>query len=490
LSGRQIISVFSQDSPYKVYDQEEWWSDKWNGLDFGRDFDFSRTFADQFKELYEDVPHMSLYNTNVENSYYTNYALNMKNVYLVFGAGNAEDCMYGKFIVNCNDSIDCLSVYDCEFCYEGIASEKCYSCRYFVNCRNCNDCTMVEDCSGSKDLIACFGLRNKQYCIMNKQYTRDEYEKIAKDYEYLTEDKVKFLRANLEKLKANLPHIQSHIYASEDSTGDGLYNCKNTANSFDCKECEDCKYMYFSPKCKMTHDCSFCAPDGTEFCYNVCSVVGLSNSMSCFYVWNGDNIFYSIECHNSNNLFGCTGLKSASYCIFNKQYTKEEYNELVPRIIEHMKTTGEWGEYLPYSLSAFAYNETIANEYFPITEEQAVALGSRWAEKKEERLEGDAFVPPADIRDAGDDICDKVLICMETGKKYKIMPKELEFYRRFKIPVPRLSPDRRHFDRLEQHNFQQLWDKKCDKCDKDIETIYKSDTLKIFCEQCYLKEIY
>jgi len=30
------------------------------------------------------------------------------------------------------------------------------------------------------------------------------------------------------------------------------------------------------------------------------------------------------------------------YCILNKQYSKEEYEELVPKIIEHMQKTGEW----------------------------------------------------------------------------------------------------------------------------------------------------
>ena len=39
---------------------------------------------------------------------------------------------------------------------------------------------------------------------------------------------------------------------------------------------------------------------------------------------------------NSSDAFGCIGLRNKQYCILNKQYTKQEYEELVPKIISHM----------------------------------------------------------------------------------------------------------------------------------------------------------
>src|SRR5687768_2270657 len=44
LTGKQIISIYSPDKPYPVYDQDEWWSDRWDCMATGRDFDFSKTF--------------------------------------------------------------------------------------------------------------------------------------------------------------------------------------------------------------------------------------------------------------------------------------------------------------------------------------------------------------------------------------------------------------------------------------------------------------
>jgi len=49
------------------------------------------------------------------------------------------------------------------------------------------------------------------------------------------------------------------------------------------------------------------------------------------------NMCYCAKCTTSSNLFGCIGLRNKEYCILNKQYTKEEYELLVPKIIEKMK---------------------------------------------------------------------------------------------------------------------------------------------------------
>lgn len=491
LTGRPTLAIYAPDTPYKVYDREAWWSDKWDALSYGRDFDFSKTLSEQLQALYRDVPHVALYNINVENSQYTNYAINQKNCYLIFGGGNDEDCMYGKFVVYCKDIMDCLTIYSSELCYECVASERCYSCRFAVNCRNCSDCTMIEDCSACSDCIGCFGLRNKQYCVLNKQYTKEEYERIKQEYEYLTSEKITSLKQKHTDLKRNLPHIQSHIYASENCTGESVYNSKNCFNAFDCKECEDCKYIHFSPKSLWTQDCSFCAPDGDRFCYNVCSTVGLESSMACFFVWYGSNLYYSMSCHYCNDIFACVGLRNQKYCILNKQYTKEAYEKLVARIIEHMQKTGEWGEYLPFEISPHAYNETIAQEYFPLTKEQAIRIGSSWRDEQE-TLEGEKiYTPPSDIRDVHDDICNQILQCEVTGRKYKITSQELNFYRKMKLPIPRIHPDQRHYNRIKLHNTYKLWSATCAKCGTNIQTIYAPDKPEIvYCEACYLQEVY
>jgi len=36
-----------------------------------------------------------------------------------------------------------------------------------------------------------------------------------------------------------------------------------------------------------------------------------------------------------------------------------------------MISSGEWGEFFPIEMSPFGYNETIAQEYFPITQDES-----------------------------------------------------------------------------------------------------------------------
>jgi hypothetical protein len=60
-------------------------------------------------------------------------------------------------------------------------------------------------------------------------------------------------------------------------------------------------------------------------------------------IWpTSSDIYYSDNLVACKNCFGCISLKNKEYCIFNKQYTKQEYEELVSKIIEKMKTNSEW----------------------------------------------------------------------------------------------------------------------------------------------------
>ena len=59
-SKKSIISIYSPDKPYKVYDQKVRRSDSRDPMDYGMDFDFSKTFTENFRELMIKVPRTSL----------------------------------------------------------------------------------------------------------------------------------------------------------------------------------------------------------------------------------------------------------------------------------------------------------------------------------------------------------------------------------------------------------------------------------------------
>jgi len=82
LSGKEIIAVYSPEKPYPVYDQAIWWGDSWDATQYGRAFDFERTFFDQYADLLAVAPKLSIYNVKCINSDYTNFTLTSKNCYL------------------------------------------------------------------------------------------------------------------------------------------------------------------------------------------------------------------------------------------------------------------------------------------------------------------------------------------------------------------------------------------------------------------------
>ena len=88
------------------------------------------------------------------------------------------------------------------------------------------------------------------------------------------------------------------------------------------------------------------------------------------------NTYYSVNCCDSEFLFGCYWLKNQKYCILNKQYTKEEYERLVPKVISKMKSNKEWWEFFPSNISPFWYNETVAQEFYPLEKSEAKKIDS------------------------------------------------------------------------------------------------------------------
>lgn len=122
-----------------------------------------------------------------------------------------------------------------------------------------------------------------------------------------------------------------------------------------------------------------CFFEKCQWCYESMSLIGYGYRFTNFCRDSVD-LFYCDNCHSCKNCFGCIGLRQKEYCILNKQYTKEQYEELLGRIIPHMEARGEYGEFFPTKYSLFGYNETLAHDYFPLTKDEALARGLKWQE--------------------------------------------------------------------------------------------------------------
>ena len=183
-------------------------------------------------------------------------------------------------------------------------------------------------------------------------------------------------------------------------------------------------------------------------------------------------------------------LRKEQYCIFNKQYSKEDYFILRDRIIQHMKQSGEWGEFFPIKYSTFAYNKTVAHEYFPLTKENIAQRGWRWDPEDRSNFKPETYKLPDDTKDTPDTVCNETLTCEHCQKNYRIIQPELKFYRDMKLPIPRKCFLCRYHDRLQLRNPRTLFDRKCTKCQTNIQTTFAPErSEKVYCEKCYLETV-
>jgi len=498
-SGKEIVSNYKPDAPFVIYDKGIWFSDKHNALDYGRDFDFNRPFFEQFRELMKTVPLLSIAVIGKENinSDYTNDNWKLKNCYLVFDGEQAEDAYYGHTFVGLKSCIDFLAIERSELCYECIHCYNCYNTKFSRYCHNCQDSWFLRDCIGCKKCFGCANLHKQEYHIFNKPYSKEEYEEFINQFESGKYSVIEDMKKKAKEFFIQKPVKPTSGVQNIESTGDNLNHSKNAQHCFDCNEMHDCTYCT---------DCLMGAKDcwdihvwgsGMELCYNSC-VIGsnIRNVISGYYVTRGaDHIYYSLWCgRTSAHLLGCVGVEHTKYCIFNKQYSEEEYEALVARIIEHMQSTGEWGQFFPPEISMFGYNETMAQSFFPLERDEAIEKSFQWNDY-DPPVEAEKTIPaeqlPDDISDIPNDILNWALVCTETGRPYRLIGQELIFYRNQKLPVPRKHPDQRHYDRFEYKNPYKLWQRTCAKCEAKIETAYSPERPEIvYCESCYHKEVY
>lgn len=509
LCGKKIISLYHPDKPLTVYCNKCWWSDKWDPKSYGKDVDFTRPFFEQFRELQDKVPLLSLINDDGVGSVNCEYTQNVtfaKNCYMGAMSWKNEDCMYYYHVAGpeTRDVVDSLDIfYYSQIIYDSIFVEHCYNCRNCYYSTGLTGCLFCYDCKGCTDCFMCVNLRQKKYCILNKQYTKEEYEKIIKSYRLDTYSGTERAKKEFAEFLSKQIRRFANIRNCVDSTGDALFNCKNVKDSCMARACEDVRFLIMGNDVKDSYDLT---PAGENSqCYEGLTTDHDYRALFSIFSFKSDEITYVENCHSSKHLFGCVGLRHGQYSVLNKEYTKEEYFVLKEKLIDHMKRTGEYGEFFPSGMSNFGYNETMALEYFPLTKKEALEKGFKWWDKLQKTTGQETLkteqIPDA-ISDVSDDILNEVLVCAECERNYKIVQNELIFYKKHFIPIPRKCFYCRNSERMKAVNPPKLWHRKC-MCDKqnhfhgevkcavEFETSYAPERPEIiYCEGCYNKEVY
>jgi hypothetical protein len=495
-TGETIISMYHPKTEYKIVSSEFWWSDQWDVQDYWKNIDLKRSFFEQIHVLMIKTPRAWNNLVLCENCNYCDNIRASKDCYFAFN-GWAGGLYFerGFYTVatgfGSRDVVDTLWVIYSEDSYWCAHSDHATSSQYCMNCSYVDRCSYMMYSNNCQNCTLCFGIQNKQFHFMNRGYDKEEYTKVVSDFWKLRSDEKWNMFIEFSKWFPRRNHNNIMI---EDCYGDYLQSSKKSYYSFYWGDLEATKYCFTAFGCKESMDCANYWIQW-ELCYethNIWYAYNVNFSITC--TENCRNLYYCENCVSCKDCFWCVWLRNKSYYILNKQYSKEEYEVIVPKIIEIMMSDGEWGEFFPASMSPFGYNETVAQDYNKLNKYEALKRWFNWSDyeapfPKVEKIIAASKLPD-DITKIPDDILNWAIECEVSKKPFRIIRQELEFYRKHNLPIPRRHPDVRHMDRIKMRNPRKLFERKCDKCNKEMITTYAPERPeKVYCEKCYEKEV-
>ena len=526
---KSVISIYPQKTPFPVYCRECWYSDKWEPMEFEREYDFNKPFFTQYKELQDKVPRLAVWNSRCLNSDYTNQSYNNKNVYLSFGLKDCEDSAYVNYAVEAKDAFDSAFINNSESLYSCINTEKSYRSKFLQECEACVDSTFLYNCRNCQNCFGGVNLRGAEHVFFGEKLSKEEYEKKLGELNLGSHKTQQELKQKFEDLKKKTIFRYAKLVNCTNSTGDHLINAKNCENIFDGFELDNARHSAWVFRNKEIMD--IYGVGDSEFIYECISIEEVQNIKFGIVGRTAHHAEFIDLCFSSSNLFACIGLRNKEYCILNKEYKKEEYKTLIEKIKNQMNDVTykdakgreyKYGEFFPAEISPFAYNNSLAIEHFPLSKEHVEKEGYKWQEEEERNYKTtrDPQDLPDNIKDLSDSITEEIIGCEHKGEcnegcatAFKITPQEFQFYKKMKIPIPHLCPNCRHYGRLAQRNPLNLWHSACmcagEKSEKDI---YKNETAHshhgtkhcpnefktsfapekeeiIYCKECYDAEV-
>lgn len=486
-NGQSIVTMYDPESTVPIIPLREWQSDAFETLAFGKDVDANRPFFEQWRKFSERVSRPAMIQgPSNENSEWALDGLYQKNCYFTYGGTKNEDLMYSDICISClrssdlticSECADCFGLVDCTNCtnvFFSERSERCSDSAFLLECRNCADC------------FGCSNLRNKKFCFLNEQLGEEEYRKQVAAIDLADSRTLDKWRTRIEgDVWSKSARPANHTQHCERSVGDGLYNCAETRGImvFDSKRAWDAVFvLHCTDVWRMT------SAVYSENCFGCVTTNQSSRCVSTIACNSCMDVEYSELLSNCAFCFGCIGLRNKKFCVFNKQYSEEEYWPLVDAIKTAMLERGEFGQFFPYELSPFAFNTSHGGNMYPLSPAEVAQLGARWYGFESEKQAPASSIDelPTRLADTTVEQLAKKYRCPVTGRPFGFVAPEIELHRSMKIALPRLHPTARRLARLRSYLPFLLHDRKCDSCGKQVETrIPPEHAAPIFCPTCY-----
>lgn len=412
-------------------------------------------FAD-LAQLFRTVPIAAVnhFGEN-ENCDYSDVAYNAKNIYLsIVTTRGVENAAY---VFNCKDNS--TNVFSSINVLEW--SENVYASNYIIqsynvffseNIINSSNIRLSTNCIGCTECVDCDGLENVSYCIQNTKLDKDAY--------FLRKQEI---LQNKEKLIKKISDKPLNM-GSFNVQWTNLYNCHDVTNAYSCINVKNARNVALISSNEDNGDFYdvFMGGRSTNF-YGVCDAGGFSDNCYCItQCATCASMYYSMFCEWCSFCLGCIGLKNKQFCILNKQYSKEERLQKVDEIFARMEQEGILGQFFPWSMNPFYFNDTasyLIDQSF--TKEQVTQL---WYLRRNEPVKVDIPVSAevVKVNNLGefesfdthgnrqiDPTILKKIVVDEQWNHYRIVKMEYDFLLKYWLPLPR----KHRLDRMKE-NFR------------------------------------
>ena len=491
-----MISILPSECPFPVYEYTHFISDEFDAFSFGEIYKEGNSPMQTLFDLRKKFPMPSFLNrdSGSVNSDYSNGGRDNKNCYYAFGCYTSENVWYSHMMNHCNDVMDSRAIQSCEHCYMSLYSQNIYNSSFVYFSKDSIDSMFLFDC---KNCISCFGcvnLRNKSYCIFNQQYTKEDYAEFINSLYPISNSKLNTLKEKFWELVRSLPVNASRNTNVSNVKGVLAYSSKDLFDVVDAENSEHVRHSDGVLSHKDSMDFLFSGGKSSRL-YGTTNIGSQSSevrfSVSSKFCTNSEFIFNS---KNLNNCFMCFGLQNKSYCVLNVQYSPEEYFKIVDDIKSEMIKRGEYNDGLGLEFSAQAYNFSIAQISYPLSDTEINKLGGYVAKESETNV-GDTQVLsveelPQNIEDVTDDILSKAIKCDITGRPFRITKTELDFLKRMKLPLPTSHPSVRMENHFKFVPIGKKYSVSCIKCNQNTDSLFsKEQNFILYCDNCYNQDV-
>ncbi|MEK7665374.1 MAG: hypothetical protein AAB337_00655 [Patescibacteria group bacterium] len=495
ITGKPILSFVHPDNPFHVITDKEWFGNdyvngyRWNSSDL---------FFDQFRKLALSIPVGALRDDGSNINCIGVDLIGAQDCYMAFGCGDAKRLMYGY--MSGTDSEDCVDFVNSgrsRECFSVNLSTVLFACTYAFNSHASLHCTFIFDC---RDCEFCFGAtnkRHKKYLWFNEQLTKEEWQerRANVDLSRWSVNEEYLARFNILMAEAVWPEHDNE--AVEESTGQNLIKCTRCQTCWWVIESTD---LYSCWACLKQETAAFCVWTGWgSDCYQSVDLVNAQNAKFCVRVWRSINVEYSMDCYECQNCFGCFGLRHKQFCIFNNQFSEQEYWFKLDEIKCAMLERGEYGMFFSGDFSQNGFQFSMGKMYFEYTPEEYTAFGAphfdptRGAVIMPKSIDPEGTILISEIPDALEEIdpatfVGKAIHDPVLKRNFSVTPQEFDFYKAHQLPFPR-----EHFltriKKLTRHSDSPVsFETTCYVCHRTI-TAYKNiffQERNIHCRACYL----